>query len=102
MLSGGNLQKLILARELHGDPPLIVAAHPTYGLDVGATELVHELLIERSRTGAAVLLVSEDLDEVLALADRVAVIHGGRIVGEAPAEKADREQIGLWMAGVEA
>ncbi len=102
LLSGGNLQKLILARELHGDPPLIVAAHPTYGLDVGATELVHELLIERGRTGAAVLLVSEDLDEVLALADRVAVIHGGRIVGEVPVEKADREQIGLWMAGVEA
>jgi len=102
LLSGGNLQKLILARELHGDPPLIVAVHPTYGLDVGATEQVHELLIERSRTGAAVLLVSEDLDEVLALADRVAVIQGGRIVGEVPAEAADRERIGLWMAGVEA
>ncbi|HGY09101.1 MAG TPA: ABC transporter ATP-binding protein [Oceanithermus profundus] len=100
LLSGGNLQKLILARELHGEPPLIVAVHPTYGLDVGATELVHELLIEQSRGGAAVLLVSEDLDEVLALADRVAVIQGGRIVGEVPAEAADRERIGLWMAGV--
>ena len=102
LLSGGNLQKLILARELHGAPPLIVAVHPTYGLDVGATELVHELLIEHSRAGAAVLLVSEDLDEVLALADRVAVIQGGRIVGEAAASEADRERIGLWMAGVEA
>ena len=102
LLSGGKLQKLILARELHGEPPLIVAVHPTYGLDVGATELVHELLIEQSRGGAAVLLVSEDLDEVLALADRVAVIQGGRIVGEVPAEAADRERIGLWMAGVEA
>ncbi len=69
---------------------------------MGATELVHELLIEQSRGGAAVLLVSEDLDEVLALADRVAVIQGGRIVGEVPAEAADRERIGLWMAGVEA
>jgi len=99
LLSGGNLQKLILAREFYGDPELIVAVHPTYGLDVGATELVHEQLIERSRAGAGVLLVSEDLDEVLALADRVAVLHAGRIVGVAEAGEADRERIGLWMAG---
>ncbi len=102
LLSGGNLQKLIIAREFYGDPLLIVAVHPTYGLDVGATEQVHELLLERSRAGAAVLLVSEDLDEVFALADRIAVIHAGRIMGELPIEKADRQRIGLWMAGVEA
>ncbi|WP_457630458.1 ABC transporter ATP-binding protein [Oceanithermus sp.] len=102
LLSGGNLQKLIIAREFHGDPELIVAVHPTYGLDVGATEQVHELLVSRSRAGAAVLLVSEDLDEVFALADRVAVIHGGRLMGVVDAATADRERVGLWMAGVEA
>ncbi len=101
LLSGGNLQKLIIAREFHGDPPLIVAVHPTYGLDVGAAALVHELLSERSRAGAAVLLVSEDLDEVFALSDRIAVIHGGRLMGAGAAGELDRARVGLWMAGVE-
>ncbi len=100
LLSGGNLQKLILARELYGRPALIVAVHPTYGLDVSATEMVHDLLIKSSREGAAVLLVSEDLDEVMALSDRIAVIFDGGIVGEAAAHKADRGRIAMWMAGV--
>ena len=100
-LSGGNIQKLILARELSGQPALIVAAHPTYGLDVGATEQVHEALLRQRDRGAGVLLVSEDLDEILALSDRIAVVFGGRIMGVVEADEAERERIGLMMAGVE-
>lgn len=100
-LSGGNLQKLILARELSGQPTLIVAAHPTYGLDVGATEQVHEVLLRQRDRGAGVLLVSEDLDEILALSDRIAVVFSGRIMGVVEAAQADRERIGLMMAGVQ-
>ncbi len=99
MLSGGNLQKVILARETSGHPVLMVAVHPTRGLDVGATEAVHKLLIQQRDAGAAILLISEDLDELMALSDRLAVIYEGRIVGEMPAEGADIETIGLMMAG---
>ena len=99
MLSGGNLQKVILAREISGHPALMVAVHPTRGLDVGATETVHKLLVEQRDTGAAILLISEDLDELLSLSDRVAVIYEGRIIGEMPAEGADIHVIGLMMAG---
>ena len=84
MLSGGNLQKVILAREISGHPALMIAVHPTRGLDVGATETVHNLLVEQRDSGAAILLISEDLDELLALADRVAVMYEGRIIGEMP------------------
>ena len=100
MLSGGNLQKVILARETSGRPQLMVAVHPTRGLDIGATEGVHKLLIEQRDAGAAILLISEDLDELLSLSDRLAVIYEGRIVGEMPAEGADIRRIGLMMAGV--
>jgi simple sugar transport system ATP-binding protein len=99
MLSGGNLQKVILAREISGHPTLMVAVHPTRGLDVGATEAVHKLLVEQRDTGTALLLISEDLDELLSLSDRLAVIYEGRIVGEMPAEGADIRKIGLMMAG---
>ncbi len=99
MLSGGNLQKVILAREISGRPAMMVAVHPTRGLDVGATETVHKLLIEQRDNGAAILLVSEDLDELLSLSDRLAVMYEGRIVGEMPAEGADIKNIGLMMAG---
>ncbi len=100
-LSGGNLQKLVLARVLSREPSVIVVSQPTRGLDVGATEYVHgELLAQRQR-GAGVLLVSEDLDELLALADRLLVLYEGRIVGEAPATEADPEWLGLLMAGLE-
>jgi simple sugar transport system ATP-binding protein len=99
MLSGGNLQKLILARETSSRPSLMIAVHPTRGLDVGATETVHRLLIEQRDAGTAILLISEDLDELLALADRLAVMYEGRIVGEMPAEGADIQTIGLMMAG---
>jgi simple sugar transport system ATP-binding protein len=99
LLSGGNLQRLILAREISSQPRLLVAVHPTRGLDVGATEAVHRLLLEQREAGAAILLISEDLDEVLALSDRIAVMYEGQIVGEVRAEGADIEKIGLWMTG---
>ncbi len=99
LLSGGNLQKLILARELSSDPGLIIAMHPTQGLDVGATEAVRKQLIEERNKGAGILLISEDLDEVMQLSDRILVIYEGEIMGEVPADKADRNEIGLMMAG---
>ena len=99
MLSGGNLQKLILAREISGHPSLMIAVHPTRGLDVGATEAVHKILIKQREAGAAIMLISEDLDELLSLSDRIAVMYEGRIVGEMPAEGADIQAIGLMMAG---
>jgi ABC-type uncharacterized transport system ATPase subunit len=99
LLSGGNIQKVILARELNGAPGVIVAAHPTYGLDVGATEQTHRLLTEQRDRGAGVLLVSEDLDELLRLSNRIAVLFAGQIMGIVDADGADREQLGLMMAG---
>jgi simple sugar transport system ATP-binding protein len=99
VLSGGNQQRLVLARELAGQTRALIAMHPTRGLDVGATEQVHKLLLEERRAGMAILLISEDLDEILALADRVAVIFGGRILATLPAEQADRETVGLLMGG---
>ncbi len=98
-LSGGNIQRLILGRELSGAPRLIIAAHPTSGLDVSATEQIHTLLLRRRDDGAAILLVSEDLDEILTLSDRVAVLFRGEIVGIVPAEEATAERIGLLMMG---
>jgi len=102
MLSGGNLQKVILAREISGHPKLMIAVHPTRGLDVGATEAVHKLLVEQRDSGTALLLISEDLDELMSLSDRLVVIYEGRIVGEMPAEGADIRRIGLMMAGTKA
>jgi general nucleoside transport system ATP-binding protein len=99
LLSGGNLQRLILAREITSQPKLIVAVQPTRGLDVGAIETVHRLLLARRAAGTAILLVSEDLDEILALADRVAVIFEGRIAGVVDAEGADVQELGLMMTG---
>ncbi|MBC7221114.1 ABC transporter ATP-binding protein [Candidatus Bipolaricaulota bacterium] len=101
LLSGGNIQKLILARELSGQPALVLAAHPTYGLDVGATEQIRELLLRQREAGAGVLLVSEDLEEVMELADRIAVMFRGEITGVVSAGEAKREEIGMMMAGEE-
>jgi len=98
-LSGGNMQKVILARSLHRNPALVVAVDPTRGLDIGATDYVRSRLLEQRGRGAAVLLISEDLDEILALADRIAVIYEGRIVGEVKAAEATPEALGLMMAG---
>ena len=99
-LSGGNQQKLLLGRELDGRPRLVVAVHPARGVDVGATETIHRLLREQRAAGAATLLISEDLDELLALSDRIAVLFEGRVVGEVESATADHEQLGLLMAGV--
>lgn len=99
-MSGGNQQKLLFAREVSHQPKLMVAVHPTQGLDVGATAGVHELLMDLRSTGSGVLLISEDLDELLQLSDRILVIYNGSIIGESDHEHADREQIGLMMAGV--
>ena len=99
-LSGGNLQKVMLARELAGKPAVVIASQPTRGLDVGATEYVHQRILEERERGAAVLLISEDLDEIFALSDRIVVLFEGAVMGEAVVEEASREQIGLWMSGV--
>jgi simple sugar transport system ATP-binding protein len=98
-LSGGNIQKMILARELSSDPVVILAAQPTRGVDVGAAEYIHQRLIEARDRGTAVLVISEDLDEVMGLADRIIVIYEGRVVGMVSAADADRTQLGLMMAG---
>jgi simple sugar transport system ATP-binding protein len=98
-LSGGNLQKVILAREISGQPKVLIAAYPTRGLDIGATENVRKILLEERNQGAAILLISEDLDEIFAISDRVAVLYEGQIMGEMAAEDAERERIGLMMAG---
>lgn len=99
-LSGGNLQKVILARELSQKVELVVASSPTRGLDVGAIEYVHTLLISLRNNGAGVLLISEDLDEVINLSDRIAVIYKGRIMAVMPAGESNRERIGMLMAGI--
>jgi general nucleoside transport system ATP-binding protein len=98
-LSGGNLQKLVLGREFEGEPRVLIAAQPTRGLDVGAIETVHGYLREAAAKGVAVLLISEDLDEIRALADRVVVMYEGALVGEADPETTGVEEIGLLMAG---
>ncbi len=101
-LSGGNIQKVLLARVLSREPKVLVVAQPTRGLDVGATEYVRSQLLAKRADGSGILLVSEDLDELLALADRLVVMYEGRIVGEMPIADADPERLGLLMAGREA
>ena len=101
-LSGGNKQKVIIARELSRPLKLLIAAQPTRGVDVGSIEFIHSNIIAERDTGTAVLLVSAELDEILALADRIAVMYKGRIVGVVDAKSANREQLGLLMAGVQA
>jgi general nucleoside transport system ATP-binding protein len=98
-LSGGNIQKVLLARVLSRDPRVVVVAQPTRGLDVGATEYVRSQLLARRADGAAILLVSEDLDELLALSDRLVIVYEGRIVGEMGVADADVGHLGMLMAG---
>lgn len=97
-LSGGNLQKLVLARELSRQPRLLVAAQPTRGVDLGATRAIHRMLLEERGRGTAILLISEDLDELRTLSDRLAVMEGGRIVGLVPPDTSP-EELGLLFAG---
>lgn len=99
-LSGGNIQKVVLAREISRNPHVIIAAQPTRGLDIGATEYVREQLLVERRKGAAIMLISEDLDEILALSDRIAVIYEGQIMDIVPRATATPEKLGLLMAGV--
>jgi simple sugar transport system ATP-binding protein len=98
-LSGGNIQKLILGREISEDPSLLVASHPTYGLDVGATEYLRKQLLKRRREGGAVLLVSEDLEEIFELCDRIAVMFQGEFMGILNSDDPHLNDIGLMMAG---
>lgn len=98
-LSGGNQQKLVFGREIANNPDLLIAVQPTRGLDVGAIEYVHSTLVELRDQGKAVLLISLELDEILNLSDRIAVIYGGEIVGEFNQKEADEHRVGLLMAG---
>ncbi|MEN4012757.1 MAG: ABC transporter ATP-binding protein [Bellilinea sp.] len=99
-LSGGNIQKMILARELSRKPKVLIASQPTRGVDIGASEYIHQRLLEQRSTGTATLLISEDLDEIRALADRIAVMYEGEIVGIVDGKTATTEHLGLMMAGV--
>lgn len=101
-LSGGNKQKLIVSRELSRKPDLLIAAHPTRGVDIGAEEYIRNLLLERRHEGVAILLISTKLDEIMSLSDRIIVMEKGCIRGEMSREEANIEKIGLLMAGAEA
>ena len=98
-LSGGNVQKVVLARELSSEPRVVIAASPTRGLDVGATEYVRGVLVGAAERGAAIMLISEDLDEIVELSDRIAVLYEGRVVGIVDASRCTYEELGLMMAG---
>jgi simple sugar transport system ATP-binding protein len=98
-LSGGNQQKVVVARELHRNPRLLLVNQPTRGIDVGATEFVLQQILLHKESGAAVLLVSTELEELLALSDRILVMYEGQLMGEVPARRELVEEIGLLMAG---
>jgi len=99
-LSGGNIQKVVIAREFNSGADVLIVAQPTRGVDIGAAEYIHERLLEQRTRGAATLLISEDLDEVLQLADRIVVVLEGEIMGELSREEADPRSVGLLMSGV--
>ena len=98
-LSGGNQQKVVIARVLHQDPDVLIAAQPTRGVDVGAMEYIHRMLLDLRDKGKAILLISADLDEIRSLSDRIAVIYEGRIVSENIADAYTELELGLLMAG---
>ena len=98
-LSGGNQQKVIIAREVTNDKELLIAVNPTRGLDVGAIEFVHKYLVEQRNKNRAVLLVSFELDEIMSLSDRIEVIFDGQITGSVPGKDADEKELGFMMAG---
>ena len=98
-LSGGNLQKLVAARELSGSRRLVVACYPTMGLDLSATQAVYARLFEHAASGAGVVWISEELDDLLRFAHRIGVLFHGRMLGIVDATSADRNQLGRWMMG---
>ena len=98
-LSGGNQQKVIIAREVTNDKDLLIAVNPTRGLDVGAIEFVHKYLVEQRNKNRAVLLVSFELDEIMSLSDRIEVIFDGQITGSVAGKDADEKELGFMMAG---
>ena len=98
--SGGNQQKLVLAREIDVDPRVLLIGQPTRGVDIGAIEFIHKKLVALRDAGKALLIVSVELDEILGLADRILVMNGGEIVGEVARAEATEERLGLMMAGV--
>jgi simple sugar transport system ATP-binding protein len=98
-LSGGNQQKIVVAREIRRNPQVLIVAQPTRGLDVGSIEFVHSQIIAERDRGKAIILFSLELDEILALADRIIVMYEGEIVGVLPRESATEEQLGLMMTG---
>ncbi|KUK13969.1 MAG: ABC transporter related, partial [bacterium 42_11] len=100
LLSGGNLQRLILARELEGKKKLLIAFHPTWGLDIGAMEFVYGRILEAASKGTAVLLIAGDLEEIFALSDRVKVIYEGKLYGDFPPKEEYLHEIGMLMAGM--
>ena len=100
-LSGGNQQKVIIARELSRPIKLLVINQPTRGLDVGSIEFIHKRIVDARNLGVAVLLISAELDEILSLADRIGVMYSGQIVAELPAAEASRETLGFYMAGLQ-
>jgi simple sugar transport system ATP-binding protein len=99
-LSGGNQQKAVVAREFSRPSKLLIAAQPTRGIDVGSIEFIHRQLVKMRDAGVAVLLVSTELDEIMGLSDRIAVMYAGQVIDIIPGEGADREKIGLLMAGI--
>ena len=98
-LSGGNQQKVIVAREFDQDPVMLIAAQPTRGIDVGSIEFIHQRLLQARDTGKAVLLISADLEEILSISDRIAVMYEGEIVAILDREEATEERLGLMMTG---
>ena len=98
-LSGGNQQKVVVARELDKHPDLLIAMHPTRGVDIGSIEFIHKQIVAARDKGQAVLLISTELEEVMSLSDRIGVIYEGEIVGEMDAHDASEEKIGMLMAG---
>jgi len=99
-LSGGNLQKFIIGREIMLAPKLLIAAHPTWGVDVGAAATIRQALIDLANAGTAVLVISEELEELFEVCDRIAVIGSGRLSPAKPTEECDVEQMGRWMSGM--
>ena len=101
LFSGGNQQKIVLAREISKSPDILLVGQPTRGVDIGAIEFIHEQLVALRDAGCAVLLVSVELDEILSLSDRIIVMNNGQIVGTVDADKTDEKQLGLMMAGID-